>query len=655
MCGIAGFLGLPASGSMLEAARAMSGAIAHRGPDADGHWVDETAGVALAHRRLSIIDLSTAGAQPMVSGSGRYVIVFNGEIYNFRALRDELAAGGSSFRGHSDTEVLLAAIERWGPLGAAPRIAGMFAFALWDREDHTLTLVRDRLGEKPLYYGRSTGAWLFGSEMTALRAWPGVDRTVSRGAVAELVAYGYIRAPRTILEQFRKVRPGTAVVLKHGADPQEQVYWDPRAVAHEGVRDPLTGDDDAMADALLAVLSPVVGDEMVSDVPLGAFLSGGIDSSLIVALMQERSARPIRTFTIGFDDPRFDETRFAAAVATHLGTDHTELTVSGEDALELVPNLAQYYDEPLADASQLPTLLVSRLTRRHVTVALSGDGGDELFGGYAHHHSTGLIGRIRGVIPPPFRRVVGDGLSLLEDTSAARLFAALSRLRGTPDHWPANTLGRLSAALHAEAEGTAFAAALALNASPGRYVTVLPERWRYEEDVSRPWSQLLDASENRMLIDATSYLADDILVKVDRAAMAFSLETRAPILDHRVFTLAWRMPLERKLRDGRGKLPLRTLLSRYVPRELFERPKQGFRVPLGAWLRGPLRPWAEAQLDEDRLRRQALLVPAAARRLWAGHLRGDADLSAQLWPLLVLTDFVDAMACGVSHAPTIAS
>ena len=641
MCGIAGFLGVPSTGAPDASVKAMTDAIAHRGPDADGAWCDVAFGIALGHRRLSIIDLSPAGAQPMASASGRYVIAFNGEAYNFAPIRAELETNGYAFRGHSDTEVLLAAFDRWGIEASIPRFAGMFALAVWDRETASLWLVRDRLGEKPLFYGQTSGAWLFGSELKSVRAFPGFNATIDIAAVTQFLRHGYIQAPASIYTGIRKVRPGTMVELRMGQPAREHVYWSAEAAARAGIADPLTGGMDDIVSSLDELLRAVVRDEMVADVPLGAFLSGGIDSSLIVALMQTQSSRPVRSFTIGFDDPRYNEAGFAREVAAHLGTDHTELIVRGEDALEFVTRLPDIYDEPMADSSQLPTLLVSRMTREHVTVALSGDGGDELFGGYQWHRGgPGRRERIAARAPLALRRALSSLLMEMPDPPPDLIARVLSTADGAPGARPANALNRLGAMVAAERGRDSFSALLAQSVRPEQ---LLAERFRAEAgsgQLSGPWLDESRAFESRMLLDALSYMPDDILVKVDRAAMAFSLETRAPLLDHRVFEFAWRIPYDLKVRDGVGKQPLRELLYRYVPRALIDRPKRGFAIPLAAWLRGPLRPWAEELLSREALARGGVLDVANVRRLWEQHSRRLANHADRLWSVLSLQAFL---------------
>ena len=643
MCGIAGFLGTPGSGSPDAAVKAMTDAIAHRGPDADGAWCDHDARIALGHRRLSIIDLSPQGAQPMHAASGRYVIAFNGEAYNYAPIRTELGLSGHSFRGHSDTEVILTAFDRWGIEASIPKFAGMFALAVWDRQTGSLWLIRDRLGEKPLFYGQVAGSWLFGSELKALRAFPGWRATIDVASVAQFLRHGYIQAPASIYSGIAKVRPGTMVELRTGHEPREVTYWSAEHTARAGLADPIAGSSDEIATALDNVLKPVVRDEMVADVPLGAFLSGGIDSSLIVALMQTQSSRPVRTFTIGFDDPRFNEAGFAKQVAEHLGTDHTELTVRGDDALEFVTRLPEIYDEPMADSSQLPTLLVSRMTRQHVTVALSGDGGDELFGGYSWYTApTGSSDRLAQSAPSVVRRVVGSMLRSIPDPPPdliARLITDGERAIGDR---PANALTRLGARLEARGEHATYLSLLAQSVTPADLLHSDLRAHAGRGTLSGPWLGDAHARESRMLFDALSYMPDDILVKVDRAAMAFSLETRAPFIDHRVFEFAWRIPASAKVVDGVGKQPLRQLLYRYVPRDLVERPKRGFAVPLASWLRGPLRGWAEDLLSPKSIASGGLLDVSRVRRLWSQHQGGLANHGDRLWAVLSLLAFLRA-------------
>lgn len=637
MCGLAGYLGHEEQPPGI--AVAMGDAIRHRGPDDSGIWLDEGAGIGLAHRRLSILDLSPAGHQPMVSPSGRWVIAFNGEIYNHVALRRELEQNGSApvWRGHSDTETLLAAIEAWGVDRTLRCSVGMFAIALWDRTERSLWLARDRIGEKPLYYGWQGSTFLFGSELAALRAHPAFSAGIDRSSLSLLLRHNYVPAPYSIFEGIRKLPPATWLkvsLTERNSRPIQ--YWSLAETAVRGVREPFAGSEQDAIESLERLLGDAVEGQMASDVPLGSLLSGGIDSTLVTALMQVRSDRPIRTFTIGFEEEAYDESGYARAIAQHLGTDHTELKLSGRDALSLVPELPRLYDEPFADSSQLPTHLVMRLARKSVTVALSGDGGDEFFGGYNRYLlAPRLWQRIR-MVPSPLRvpllrlatcvyarsptgldvAQVGDKLARL-----TRLFAA-KRVDGVDD---------LYAALVSEWDNPAN---VVLGGS-------LPTTMLDERD---QWPALVDPAERMMALDALTYLPGDVLAKVDRAAMAISLETRAPFLDRDVMEFAWTLPISMKLRRGRGKWILRQVLRRHVPDELMERPKMGFGIPLDQWLRGPLRDWAEALLDAKRLREDGFFDVAAVRRTWEKHIAGREQYGYRLWSVLMFQAWTDQSA-----------
>jgi asparagine synthase (glutamine-hydrolysing) len=653
MCGLAGFYrptGLDGREGAAQA-RAMARRIAHRGPDGEGVWVDAPAGIALAHRRLAIVDLSPAGHQPMASASGRYVLAFNGEIYNHRAWRAALEAAGGPlpWRGASDTETLLAGIETWGLEVALRLTEGMFAFALWDRARAHLTLARDRLGEKPLYYGWQGDTLLFGSELKALRAHPAFAAPVDRGALALLVRHGAIPAPHSIHAGVHKLLPGALVSFSAGERaPRPRRYWDLRQVVATGAAQPFAGTPDEAVDKLDRLLGESVARQMVADVPLGAFLSGGIDSSTVVALMQARSTQPVRTFTVGFDDPAFDESAHARAVARHLGTAHTEVRVSAREALELVPGLPGLYCEPFADPSQIPTALVSRLARTQVTVALSGDAGDELFAGYARYRSALALWRPWSRLAPAVRMAAARALRLAHPGAWGGLVPALpAGLR--PAAQAGAALGdRLSKAAHV------FEAA-----QPAEFYRRLTSHWPDPDalvvgasplsgadgDGTGPAQDDADAFVHRMMAaDLLAYLPDHVLAKVDRAAMAAGLETRVPMLGPEVVAFAWQLPMGLKLRDGAGKWVLRQVLDRYVPRALVERPKQGFGVPLGAWLRGPLRPWAEALLEPGRLAREGYLHPGPLARRWAEHLAGRHDWGFSLWNVLMFQAWLEQQA-----------
>lgn len=620
MCGLAGFLNIGTSptGQADVVLQQMGASLTHRGPDDSGVWFDPDAGIGLAHQRLSIADLSEAGHQPMHSACGRYVLVFNGEIYNYQALRSQLdsVGGGALWRGHSDTEVLLACLVHWGAMRTLNALIGMFAFACWDRQERVLTLARDRMGEKPLYWGWQGDVLLFGSELKALKAHPACRGEVDRGALALLLRYNYIPAPHSIYQGIFKLEPGHVVCIPAGEttrDAQLEPYWTLREAVRSGMDHPFTGTDAQAIDELESRLSASIGGQMVADVPLGAFLSGGVDSSTVVALMQKQSARPICTYAIGFEDKAFNEAEYASAVARHLGTDHTELYVSSQDALAVVPELPRIYCEPFADSSQIPTVLVSRMARQHVTVALSGDGGDELFGGYALHQLMPQVWNKLKLVPLPLRRVLASILSVLPVPQRLEKLQGIMAARSREElyglvrsHW----LRPESVVLHAQEPSSLLQA---------------PQAWSFIEDFES-WL---------MAVDARDYMADDILVKVDRAAMASSLETRVPMLDHRVVEFASSLPLSMKIRDKQGKWVLREVLYRHVPKDLIDRPKRGFAVPLASWLRGPLREWAEDLLNEQRLRMEGYFDAVVVRRAWAEHLSGRRNRATRLWTVLM--------------------
>jgi asparagine synthase (glutamine-hydrolysing) len=623
MCGIAGILLAPSAADpdRLGAAEAMALRLRHRGPDGGGCWSDPQAAVALAHRRLAIVDLSSAGHQPMASSSGRLVVTFNGEIYNFRDLRAQIAAAGHRFRGHSDTEVMLAAFERYGIAGALDRLVGMFALGLWDRGTRMLHLVRDRLGKKPLHVTLVDGALLFASELKAFQAVPGFRPTVDPRAVAMVLRRGWIPDDLCIWREVIKVPPGAMLSVRaedlEAGDVEVlrarmRRWWSSTEMARVGSATPPGGDDAAQIAELDALLRTAVGERMVADVPLGAFLSGGIDSATVVALMQAQSARPVRTFTIGFAEHGYDEADPAAQVARHLGTEHTTFRVTAAEARAVIPALPQIWDEPFADESQIPTYLVARLARSHVTVALSGDGGDEGFGGYRRHAAAALLERTRGW--PAWLRAGGA--------------AALRGLR--PDAGTgAARWGKFAGALAARNEHQLYDALVGIGGAP------LAEDPGVRGDVPVP--DLPDLASRIMFRDTIDYLPGDILVKLDRASMAVSLEARCPLLDHRVLDFAWRLPPAARRRDGRGKWLLRQVLRRYVPDTLVDRPKHGFDLPIGPWLSGPLRDWAEDLLAPHRLREQGFLDPARVGAAWQRHLSGRPDGAQGLWAALMVS------------------
>lgn len=641
MCGICGFWssGNASEERSREIARAMSDTLVHRGPDDGGSWIDAAAGVALGHRRLSILDLSAAGRQPMVSESGRFALSYNGEIYNFADLRRELCGRGHRFRSRTDTEVLLAAITEWDIEEALRRCNGMFAFALWDREERALTLARDRVGKKPLYYGWSGGSFLFASELKALHAHPDFEAEIDRDSLGLYVAYSWVPSPRSIFRGIRQLPPGTYITLRSphpDANDQPHAYWSAKEVAEQGERDPFSGSLDEAADELDVVLRQAVKDRMVADVSLGALLSGGFDSTSVVAHMQAESERPINTFSIGFREPRYDEAPYAAAIARHLGTRHTELYVTAQDGREVIPRLPTLYDEPFADESQIPTFLVAQLARSEVTVALSGDGGDELFGGYQSYFNIVKQWRKLARYNPAVRRCL------------ARLMAGAGRagwsLLAPPADATDPTLGkmqRLAAKLEKRGQQFGASSPVDLYARNRAHCARGHDFVLGASSTSTPltdpegWARVDDPLQAIMHLDFATYLADDVLVKVDRASMGVSLEVRCPLLDPRVVAFAWRLPIPLRIGDRRGKLVLRQMLTRYVPPELTDRPKTGFGVPISDWVRGPLREWAEALLDERRLREEGLLEPRSITRMWRQHLSGWRDHQQLLWTILM--------------------
>jgi asparagine synthase (glutamine-hydrolysing) len=635
MCGIAGFITDPAHRTSADQLRSIASAmdlsLEHRGPDDHGVWIDVDANVALIHRRLSIVDLSPAGHQPMVSADGRFIIIYNGEVYSHTTIRAEIEATGHCFRGHSDTEVIVESIARSGVRATVDRLIGMFAIAVWDKKDRTLTLVRDRLGIKPIYWAKSDEVFLFGSELKALRAHPKFRPQIDRAAVGAFMRHNYIPAPSTIFKNVFKLEPGSILTLPWHGEPTITRFWNARTVALAGMANPLRRTDAEATDELEALLKDAIGRRMIADVPLGAFLSGGIDSSLVVALMQSQSIKKVRTFTIGFGEAGFDEAPHAAAVAHHLGTQHTELRVTAQQALDVIPNLPEWFDEPFADSSQIPTYLVSAMTRQHVTVALSGDGGDELFAGYSRYHLARRFWRKLSLLPSPVRRVTAAGLMALspEQWSSALAFLPARKPNQIGDkiHKLASVLGTHGA--------DALYRRLVTHWEPSQVAPGIGEAKGilWDASIAAEFPDLLDRMQ---FLDLVTYLPDDILTKVDRASMAVALEARVPLLDHRVVEHAWRLPQKMKIRKGNSKWLLREVLHRYVPRHIMERPKMGFGVPLGEWLRGPLRDWAENLLSEQRLREAGLLDAAMVRRYWQEHLSGHRNWQYLIWDVLML-------------------
>ena len=647
MCGISGFLDTSrrrGTEELRDIVLGMANRLRHRGPDDSGAWVDAATGIALGHRRLSILDLSPLGHQPMHSASGRYALSFNGEIYNFKALRGKLEDLRHSFRGHSDTEVMLACFSQWGVHQAVKRFTGMFAFALWDREERLLHLARDRFGEKPLYYGWMGKTFLFASELKGLRTHPDFKADIDRDALALYFRYGYIPAPYSIYRGCSKVLPGTVLTMapETGSAPTVIPYWSVRAIAEQGNANPFTGTETEAVARLDELLRNAVKLQMEADVPLGAFLSGGVDSSTIVALMQAQRAEPVRTFSIGFHEAAYDEAPYAKAVARHLGTAHTELYVTSEEAMAVIPRIPTLYDEPFADPSQIPTFLVSQLARRDVTVSLSGDAGDELFAGYNAYFWGLRVWNHIGRIPRPLRALSARGLTMLSPSSWDSLFRMIEPI--LPKHLRERNLGSkfrtIAGLLPAESAEALYRAILSHWEAPDSFVIAGSEPPTPLTDRAQ-WGNLPNLLQCMMYTDAMMYLPDDILVKLDRAGMGVSLETRVPFLDHRVVEFAWQLPDSMKIRDGRGKWILRQVLSRYIPPALIDRPKMGFGVPIKAWLCGPLKEWAEDLLDEKRLKDQGFLNPDPIREKWDEHLSGTVNWENHLWDVLLFQSWLE--------------
>ena len=635
MCGIAGFFTPEIQSSDLNAtSEFMERSLIHRGPDSGDIWQDTDAGITLIHRRLAIVDLTPTGHQPMVSASGRFALCYNGEVYNADELRTPLLKSGLAFQGHSDTEAILESCAAIGVEAATKKLIGMFAFALWDSREQELWLVRDRLGVKPLYWTLTpNGTVIFGSEIKALRAHPECSNEIDRDAVAGFMRHNYVAGPKTIYKGIYKLQPGhTLRYSSEMSEPDIRPFWGLKDTVVRGMSAPYKGTDSEAVIALEELLKDAVGRRMIADVPLGAFLSGGIDSSLVAALMQAQRSEPIKTFSIGFETEAHNEAQYAAAVAKHLGTDHTELYVTAQDALDVMPKLPDMYDEPFADSSQIPTYLLSSLTKQHVTVALSGDGGDELFAGYERYFTTQrILGKLENV-PTPFRHLMAKAISALSPAS----WDAIANIIPTSKR-PDNTGNR------------AHKFAAMLSGKPDDIFRSLVSHWDHPDDIviggKEPkgvlWDESLaslipDFTTRMQYMDSATYLTDDILTKVDRASMFDALEARVPLLDHRVVEFAATLPHHMKVRDGQGKWLLRQVLEKYVPKHLFDRPKMGFGVPLDAWLRGPLRDWAEDLLSKETFERHGLLNRAPILEKWQQHVSGNANWQYLLWDVLML-------------------
>lgn len=637
MCGFTGYWSLTSPADP-ELAKVMGDAIRHRGPDAGHVWLDERREIAFAHRRLAIIDLSESGHQPMVSACGRYTIIYNGEIYNHLDLRQELASAGASpsWRGHSDTETLLAALANWGVEKCLAKLNGMFAFALWDAQDRALYLARDRMGEKPLYYGVIGGTLFFGSELKSFKFHPAWAGEIDRSALASFLRFNYVPGDRSIYCNIGKLQPAHFIRITGPQLPLARpiCYWDINQAARNGMVAKRRHESD-LTDELEALLRDSVERRMMSDVSLGAFLSGGIDSSAVVAMMQSLSSKPVRTFTIGFHERDYDEASHAKAVAAHLGTDHTELYVEPRDALDTIPQLPHIWDEPFADSSQIPTLLLSRLTREHVTVSLSGDGGDELFCGYNRYALGHSVWSKLGILPYPARKMLAAAM-----TRAPNAIAAMAGLF-LPAQNLADRLPKLAQVLNERSEEDYYRNLTSHWQDPDALV-LGGQEFTPTASTESEWAQLPTFHDRMMLADMKAYLPDDILVKLDRASMAVSLESRVPLLDHRLVEFAWQVPLDLKYRKGVGKYLLRQVLYRHVPQALIDRPKMGFGIPIDQWLRGPLREWSEDLLDEKRMREEGYLDPAPIRQKWQEHLSGKRRWHYLLWDVLMFQAWLRA-------------
>jgi asparagine synthase (glutamine-hydrolysing) len=639
MCGIAGYW--DKNGADAAIVKRMATRIRHRGPDDAGVWLNEEGNLALAHRRLSIIDLSLAGHQPMVSPCGRFTLVYNGEIYNHRNLRAELEGEGGHFdwRGHSDTETLLAGLRHWGVEQTLKRLNGMFAFALWDNAERNLFLARDRMGEKPLYYGSSGGSFLFGSELKSFRAHPHWRGDIDRNALTLYMRHNYVPTPWSIYQGISKLPPAHFVVVREAGQvvSEPQCYWDLSQIAARGSADAKRSPE-KLIDELDGLLRDAIGRRMTADVPLGAFLSGGFDSSVVVALMQAQSARPIKTFTIGFHEKGYNEAEQAKAVAKHLGTDHTELYVTPEEAMAVIPRLPAIWDEPFSDSSQIPTLLVSELARQHVTVSLSGDGGDELFCGYSRYTQGYQIWKAMRMLPGPLRRTLAGLLPAIPGAPLESLVRFLPKRFQIPHL--ADRLPKLAEVLREDSGESYYRRLISHWKDPAMVVRGGAEPLTIF-DTPEQLPKLSGLRERMMYMDSLTYLPDDILTKVDRASMAVGLEARVPLLDHRVVEFSWRVPISLKYRDGKGKWLLREVLYRYVPRDLMERPKMGFGVPIDAWLCGTLREWAEELLDEKRLLEEGFFDPAPIRKMWQEHVAGKRRWHYSLWDVLMFQAWLE--------------
>lgn len=644
MCGLTGFIQQPGGGADIElnrTVRLMTDRIRHRGPDSDGFWIDGDYGIAMGHRRLSVVDLSPAGHQPMISATGRFVIVYNGEVYNFQDIRAELEAKGATFSGHSDTEVILAAIEQWGVSKALQKFVGMFAFALWDRADRILFLARDQIGIKPLYWARQGQLFLFGSELKALRAHPLWKPSVDRNSISSYMRHNYIPAPHTIWQDTYKLVPGHMLVVRDGQEPESIPFWCLDDAVSNGHAHPFAGDDKEATEELNLILRDAVKRQMFADVPVGAFLSGGVDSSTVAALMQSQSNRPVRTFSIGFDEEGYNEAVHAKVVAQHLGTEHTELYVTQPEALSVIPHLSECYDEPFADSSQIPTFLISQLARQDVTVSLSGDGGDETFGGYNRYIYASKLFKQTHHMPSWLMKLLGH-TALSVPAGGWDVIGRVIQAQKQPNQL-GSKMNKFASALLASGnrDEDGFYRSLVSQWQTPNSVVVSGEEYKGIAWDTSVAERIPDFFRRMQYFDIQTYLPDDILTKVDRASMAHSLEVRVPLLDHRIVEFAKSLPMSMICRGGQGKWLLRQVLKRYVPDELIDRPKMGFGVPIDHWLRDGLSEWAGDLLSSSAIKKHGFLHPEPIEKAWAAHQSNEANLQHPLWTALMLQDWLE--------------
>lgn len=641
MCGITGFWQHNETIDLEQTIQGMSNTLLHRGPDDGGIWTDENVSIALGQRRLAIVDLSPEGHQPMLSANGRYVMVFNGEIYNFQEIRKDLDSLGHKFRGHSDTEVMLASFCQWGIENSVKKFVGMFAFGLWDRQDRKLYLGRDRLGEKPLYYGWLNNSFVFASELKALKPHPQWQGEINRDAITLFLRHNYIPEPYSIYQNIYKLTPGTLLTLNAPhLKTEPKPYWSVKNAVESGLNNPFRGTETEAIEALDQLLRKTISQQMIADVPLGAFLSGGIDSSTVVALMQTQSNQPVKTFSIGFEEDAYNEAQHAKAVAKHLGTDHTELYVTPTEAMAVIPKLPSLYDEPFSDSSQIPTFLVSQLARNHVTVSLSGDGGDELFGGYNRYFWGNSIWQKFGWIPSNLRKLAGNTLTSLSPQTWDQLFTQLKPIlpKQLQQRLPGDKIHKLADIISVTDSQSLYQRLVSHWKNPESLVIASSEP---STALSNPQLNLANFTQQMMYLDSMTYLPGDILTKVDRAAMGVSLESRVPFLDHRVVEFAWTIPLSMKIRNNQGKWLLKQVLSQYVPQNIIDRPKMGFGVPIDCWLREDLKDWAESLLDEYRLKKEGFFDPQPIRQKWDEHLSGQRNWSYYLWDVIMFQAWLE--------------